>query len=128
MLTEVFLPLQEVQNNQLKITSLQASNFMKKRLQHICFPVNIEKFLKTPILNYFFKVLLFDIKLQVNKRNTLKKVCQYIYLLKTMYFSNKFQLHTLSNSLQKHLLFFGCSRTACEKRFHILNMLDTLVF
>ena len=80
---------------------------------------------------YFEEILemaFLDIKLQVNKHNTLKTVCQYIYLLKTMYFSNKFQLHMLFNSLQKHLLFFGCSRTVCEKRFHILNMLDTLVF
>ena len=28
----------------------QACNFIKKRLQHKCFPVNIAKFLRTPIL------------------------------------------------------------------------------
>ena len=29
---------------------LQACNFIKKRLQHTYFPVNIAKFLKTPFL------------------------------------------------------------------------------
>ena len=28
----------------------QAWNFIKKRLQHKCFPVNIAKFLRTPLL------------------------------------------------------------------------------
>ena len=30
----------------IKITGLQACNSIKKRLQHNCFPVNIEKFFK----------------------------------------------------------------------------------
>ena len=37
---------------------LQACNFIKKRLQHRCFPGNIVKFLRTPILRnifWFFK-------------------------------------------------------------------------
>ena len=33
-----------------KITGLQGSNFIKKWLQHRCFPVNVAKFLGTPIL------------------------------------------------------------------------------
>ena len=33
-----------------KAAGLQASNFIKKRLQHRYFPVNIVKFLRTPIL------------------------------------------------------------------------------
>ena len=33
-----------------KVTSPQACNFTKKRLQHRCFPVNLAKFLWTPIL------------------------------------------------------------------------------
>ena len=27
---------------------VQACNFIKNRIQHMCFPVNIEKFLRTP--------------------------------------------------------------------------------
>ena len=33
-----------------KVTELQASNFIEKGLQHRCFPVNIAKFLRAPIL------------------------------------------------------------------------------
>ena len=33
-----------------KVASLQAYNFIKKRLQHRCFPVNIAKFLRTAFL------------------------------------------------------------------------------
>ena len=33
-----------------KVAGLQACIFIKKRFQHRCFPVNIAKFLKTPIL------------------------------------------------------------------------------
>ena len=33
-----------------KIPCLQACNFIKKRLQHSCFPVKFAKFLRTPIL------------------------------------------------------------------------------
>ena len=41
-----------------KVSGLQACIFIKKRLQHRCFPVNIAKFLKTPILNYICEPLL----------------------------------------------------------------------
>ena len=34
-----------------KVAGLQACIFIKKKLQHRCFPVNIAKFLKTPILS-----------------------------------------------------------------------------
>ena len=33
-----------------KVAGLQTCNYIKKRLQHSCFPVNIKKFLRTPIL------------------------------------------------------------------------------
>ena len=41
-----------------KVAVLQPINFIKKRLQHRCFPVNIEKFLKTSILKNICKWLL----------------------------------------------------------------------
>ena len=41
-----------------KVAALQACNFIKKRLQHMCFPVNITKFLRTPILKNIRKRLL----------------------------------------------------------------------
>ena len=33
---------------------LQACNFIEKRLQHSCFPLNIAKLLKTPILKNIY--------------------------------------------------------------------------
>ena len=41
-----------------KIPDLQACNFIKKRLQHSCFPVNIAKFLKIPFTEHFRTLLL----------------------------------------------------------------------
>ena len=41
-----------------KVAGLQACNFTKKRLQHRCFPVNIVKFLRTPILKNICEWLL----------------------------------------------------------------------
>ena len=37
-----------------KVAGLQACMFIKKRLQHRCFPVNIAKLSRTPILKYIF--------------------------------------------------------------------------
>ena len=34
----------------IKISGVQASSFIKKRLEHRCFPVNTVKFLRTAIL------------------------------------------------------------------------------
>ena len=33
-----------------EVAGLQVCNFIKKRLQHWCFPMNIAKVLRTPIL------------------------------------------------------------------------------
>ena len=41
-----------------KITGLKACIFIKKKLKHKCFPVNIEKFLRTPILKNICVLLL----------------------------------------------------------------------
>ena len=38
----------------LFLIKMQACNFIKRRLQHGCFPVNIAKFLRTPILKNIY--------------------------------------------------------------------------
>ena len=38
--------------------NLQACNFIKKRLQHRCFPLHVRKFLRTPILKNISERLL----------------------------------------------------------------------
>ena len=43
----------------------QVCNFIKKRLQHRCFPVNIAKFLKTPNLKNIWERLLMHVILSI---------------------------------------------------------------
>ena len=56
----------------LKNFILKACNFINKRLQHMCFPVNIVKLLMAPILkNIYERLLLSEVAvLQPNKRIT----------------------------------------------------------
>ena len=49
--------LESLSNNN---AGLQACNFIKKRLQQRCFPVNIAKFLRTPILKNICERLLLE--------------------------------------------------------------------
>ena len=42
----------------LCLSRLKACNFIKKKLQHKCFPVDILKFLRTPILKNIYEWLL----------------------------------------------------------------------
>ena len=59
---------------------LQACNFVKKRHQHRCFPVNITKFLRTPILKDICQRLLLKginsncVKIKQNLVNNVKLV------------------------------------------------------
>ena len=50
--SEVFFKIYFLENTVLKslsdiVTGLKAGNFIRKRLQHKCFPVSIAKFLRT---------------------------------------------------------------------------------
>ena len=44
-----------------KVTGLETCNFITKRLQHSCFPVDIAKFLRTPILKNICEWLLLGV-------------------------------------------------------------------
>ena len=44
----------------LFLICLKACNFIKKTLQHRCFPMNIAKFLRTPILRNIWEQLLLE--------------------------------------------------------------------
>ena len=37
-----------------KVTGIQTSNFLRKRIQHMCFPVNNAKLLRTALLKNTF--------------------------------------------------------------------------
>ena len=58
-----------------KVAGLQACNFIKKRLQHWCFPVNIAKYLGTPILRNICEQLLLY----------LERIIPLTVLLKTLF-------------------------------------------
>ena len=46
-----------------KMRKLQACNFIKKRLEHKCFPEKFAKYLRTPILKNICKRLLLQIEI-----------------------------------------------------------------
>ena len=75
-----------------KIASLRAENFIKKRLQHSCFPVKFAKFLRTPFSTEYFRWVLLkseaanrrcSIKISVLKNFAIftgKHLCQSLFL------------------------------------------------
>ena len=67
-------PYADVLQNSLKVD--WAYNFIKKRLQHSCFPVNISKFLRTT----FFIELLRWLPLSTVKCLELMAKCTYVFV------------------------------------------------
>ena len=57
--------------------SLQACNFIKKRLQYRCFPVNFGKFLRTHFSKNFCERLLLHLKYYNPANNTAEAVAEY---------------------------------------------------
>ena len=70
-------------------TSPQFCNFIKKRLQHRCFPANIAKFLKALVLKNICELLLKRFPLRINNK-------QAAY--EGAIFSKKLNKNTFSNS------------------------------
>ena len=60
-----------------KVIGHQTCNFIKKRLQYRCFPVNFAKFLGTCILKNIYKRLLLYLKYWTPANNTAKVVVEY---------------------------------------------------
>ena len=90
------------------LIKLQAFSFIKKRLQHSCFPVNIAKFLRTPILKKICKRLLLDAKhFKVThffqKIILSKNSCLFISWLWNSRFCNFF---SFKNCISKFLLWY----------------------
>ena len=76
-----------------KVADLQACNFIKERLHHRCFPVNIANFLRNPILKNIFKQRLLFLKQYTVKVERNKK-CS----------SGYFQFHSFSPNFKEMLL------------------------
>ena len=64
-----------------KAAGFQACNFIKKRLQHRCFAVNIAKFLGTPFLKNIYQRLLglFAFKTKTMLNNELNKNFELVF-------------------------------------------------
>ena len=60
-----------------KVAGLQTCNFIKKRLQHKCFPVNFAKFLGTAILKNIYGRQLLHLKYYTPANNTAKVFAKY---------------------------------------------------
>ena len=60
-----------------QVADHQTCNFIKKRLQYRCFPVNFAKFLGTSILKNIYKRLLLYLKYWTPANNTAKVVVEY---------------------------------------------------
>ena len=60
-----------------KVSGLQAWSFIRKRLQHRCFHVNIAKYLRTPILMNICQQLLLNFIASNGKISTLDTYVKY---------------------------------------------------
>ena len=61
-----------------KVAGLQACNFIKKRLQHRCFPVKFVKFLRTPFSHNTSRGCLLDLRvlfLGARNINFYRRIC-----------------------------------------------------
>ena len=78
-----------------KVAGLQTCNFMKEKLQHRCFSVNIAKFLSTPHLQNILTRLLLSFQLSIKKHSVshslFKKATKYHVRCMS-------QMHKLTNS------------------------------
>ena len=71
-----------------KIAGREPCNFVKKRLQQICFPVNIANFLRTPIL----KSICVRLRLNDFRKS----------LFRTVFLDSRFQNHADTETLQNY--------------------------
>ena len=59
--------------------TLKACNFIKKRLQHKCFPVNIVKFLRTFLIEHLRWLLQKDVDIKKKKLTPLVLSLEWVY-------------------------------------------------
>ena len=79
-----------------KLAELKACNFIKKRLQHRCFPVKFAKFLRTPILkNICGRLLLKEMNIM---NNILKALLMYLFKELVLRMPRKLETRLTSSS------------------------------
>ena len=73
-----------------RVAGLKASSFIKKRLQHSCFPLNIAKFLRTPTLKNIYKRLVQEsCSLLLDKDALFPQLSEWIFRVLTKEFTNR---------------------------------------
>ena len=109
-----------------KVAGLQASNFIKNRLQYRCFPVNIAKFLK-PILKNIYEHLLLS-KLPFGVGVTWESLKNYkILLIWTFYLPSSGVINF--SSCFKRPMIFQCLWNLCWQidLYHICRYLASIL-
>ena len=109
---KVFIKI--LQNSQKNICTgifrLEACNFIKKRLRHICFPENFVKVLRTPILqNAGWRLLLkYLLKFKIAAPDKLlvmmKKICKFFWKKKQLYGKKSTELKVHKTSVSSGYL------------------------
>ena len=73
-----------------RVAGLKASSFIKKRLQHSCFPLNIAKFLRTPTLkNIYTRLVQESCSLLLDKDALFPQLSEWIFRVLTKEFTSR---------------------------------------
>ena len=100
--------------------------FITKRLQHWCFPVNIAKFLRTPILKNICERLLLDIPAKILEKcsNSTVTISQKLFneTLRTGHFPDKLKLADITPVLKKK----NCLEKECYGPVSVLLMVSKI--
>ena len=88
-----------------KVAGLKACIFIKKRIQHRCFLVNIAKFLRIPILKKVCKrlLLMIDVSKHQNSNQNIDRLCKMS--VKTVQLSSRFSFSFEKHDIQLTLRF-----------------------
>ena len=116
-----------------KVTGLEACNFIKKRLQHGCFPVNIAKFLRKALLIEHFGWLLLKHEIFIWNCNNLRrywefyiigcKIFTFLFLKKNITNTNLY-LHFKDWSILFWFYLVGSSHQRCPVKKGVLEILQ----
>ena len=103
----------------IKVASLMPATFLKKRLQHRCFPLDFAKFLRTPFFTvHLRRLLLFD----------LEKICGILNMPEPMTQNNFDKLSNLVNNAAKAVAEKSVADDTAEIKKKINLMLQTQLY
>ena len=122
----------------IKLQAWGLQLYLKKRLWHMCFPVNFAKFLKTVFLQNTSGALLLTVSWEqwaINIFETTRKVCEYVFFFDPYLFILGWKIQKGKNFIFRHIsrsvslwlnkptnhdLATICG--ACAIRYHLFNL------